>query len=50
MKKHILGEHPTAWHKWKSVSVAFDLKEPHLNVQKDIYHWLWSHHISFWEW
>ncbi len=29
MKKHILGEHPAIWDKWKSVNVAFDLEELH---------------------
>jgi hypothetical protein len=29
MKKHILVEHPIAWHMWKSANVAFDLEEPH---------------------
>jgi hypothetical protein len=26
MKKHILDEHPLAWHKWNSVNVTFDSK------------------------
>ncbi len=50
LKKHILGEHPTAWQKWKSFNVAFDLEELQKKVQKDICDWLWSCDISFWEW
>jgi hypothetical protein len=27
--EHILVKHPVTWRKWKSVNVAFDIKELH---------------------
>jgi hypothetical protein len=37
MKKQILDEHLAAWHKWKSVNVAFDLEELHFKKSKKIF-------------
>jgi hypothetical protein len=34
MKKHILIEHPTAWRRWKSANVAFDLEKLHPKKSK----------------